>query len=172
MGDDADLDFDSFYASSSRRLLGQVYVMTGDMGAAEDAIAEAYARAWQRWDSVQRYGSPEAWVRTVAMRVAVSSWRKARNRLLAHRRDQYTDPLAMSPEPDRVMLVKALQKIPAKQRQAIVLHFLADLPVREVATEMRTSEGTVKSWLSRGRAALKTELGASASPMHRGRGEY
>lgn len=170
--DHADLDFDSFYASSSRRLLGQVYVMTGDMGAAEDAIAEAYARAWQRWDAVQRYGSPEAWVRTVAMRVAVSSWRKARNRLLAHRRDQALDPMAGSPEPDRVMLVRALQKIPAKQRQALVLHFIADLPVREVAAEMNAAEGTVKSWLSRGRAALKTELGASASSMHRGRGEY
>ena len=172
MEGDVELDFDSFYADSSRRLLGQVYVMTGDLGAAEDAIAEAYARAWQRWPSVQRYSSPEAWVRTVAMRVAVSSWRKARNRLLAHRRDHSPDPLAMSPEPDRVMLVKALQQIPAKQRQALVLHFIADLPVREVAAEMNAGEGTVKSWLSRGRAALKNELGASASSIYGGRGEF
>jgi RNA polymerase sigma-70 factor, ECF subfamily len=172
MDSHADLDFDAFYAGSSRRLLGQVYVMTGDLSAAEDAISEAYARAWQRWPTVQKYGSPEAWVRTVAMRVAVSSWRKARNRLLAHRRDQYVDPLGPAPEPDRVMLVKALQRIPAKQRQALVLHFIADLSVREVSVEMKASEGTVKSWLSRGRTALKTELGESASSMYRGRGEY
>ncbi|GAB6900372.1 SigE family RNA polymerase sigma factor [Kineosporia succinea] len=170
--DDKGLDFDDFYAAGSRRLLSQVYVMTGDLGAAEDAVAEAYARAWQNWGSLQKYGSPEAWVRTVAMRTAVSSWRKARNRLLAHRREQYTDPMAPSPDADRVMLVRALQKVPARQRQALVLHFIADLPVREVAAEMQASEGTVKSWLSRGRAALKTELGESASSMHRGRGEY
>jgi RNA polymerase sigma-70 factor (ECF subfamily) len=163
-------DFDEFYAVTSGRLLGQVYAATGDLAAAEDAIAEAYARAWQRWPSVQRYGSPEAWVRTVALRVAVSSWRKARNRLRAHDRDLATDPPA-APGPDRVMLVQALQRIPAKQRRALVLHFIADLPVAEVAREMRSSEGTVKSWLSRGRAALKAELGESAS-MHGGRGEY
>ncbi len=164
-------DFDEFYAATSRRLLGQVYAVTGDLGAAEDAIAEAYARAWQRWPSVQRYDSPEAWVRTVALRVAVSSWRKARNRLRAHSRDQYADPRAMAPGPERVMLVQALQRIPAKQRRALVLHFIADLPVAEVAREMKSSEGTVKSWLSRGRAALKAELGESAS-IHGGRGEY
>ncbi|GAA3632467.1 SigE family RNA polymerase sigma factor [Kineosporia mesophila] len=166
-----DADFDDFYAGSSRKLLGQVYVMTGDLSAAEDAVAEAYARAWQRWPSLQKYGSPEAWVRTVALRVAVSNWRKARNRLLAHRRDQHSDPLATAPDPARVMLVQALQKVPAKQRQALVLHFIADLPVREVAREMKANESTVKSWLSRGRAALKNELGESASSAYGGRSE-
>lgn len=153
------VDFDEFYAATSRRVLGQLYAMTGDMAAAEDAVAEAYTKAWQRWAQISRHDSPEAWVRTVASRTAISSWRKTRNRLLAHRRTApgAADPTAMAP--DHVALVAALRKLPDKQRMAVVLHYIVDVPVAQIAREMGAAEGTVKSWLSRGRAALGAELG-------------
>ena len=78
--------FDEFYAATAPRVVAQVYAMIGDLGEAEDAVAEAYARAWQRWLRVGQYTNPTSWVRTVAYRVAVSSWRRARNRLVAHER--------------------------------------------------------------------------------------
>jgi RNA polymerase sigma-70 factor (ECF subfamily) len=146
-------DFDSFYAGTSRRVLGHVYAMTGNRAEAEDATAEAYLRAWDRWDTVSRCDSPEAWVRRVAFRVAVSSWRKAVNRLRAHERD-VGDLETAGQNPDAVALVHALRQIPADQRRAIVLHHLVGLTVQEIAYEVGSPEGTVKARLARGRRAL------------------
>lgn len=151
-------DFDAFYRASSRRVLGHVYLSTGDLAASEDAVAEAFARAWQRWSSVSRADSPEAWVRTVATRVAISSWRRLRNRLVAHQRATAVDDLVPDLGPDHVALVTALRKLPPTHRQAVVLHHLADLSVADIAESMDVAPGTVKSWLSRGRTALRAEL--------------
>lgn len=149
--------FEAFYRSSSRRVLGHVYLSTGDLAASEDAVAEAFARAWQRWPAVSRADSPEAWVRTVAHRVAISQWRKLRNRLVAQRRAQQDDPLP-GLGPDHVALVAALRELPARQRQAVVLHHLADRSVADVADELDVAVGTVKAWLSRGRTAMREHL--------------
>jgi RNA polymerase sigma-70 factor (sigma-E family) len=153
---DAD-EFDAFYAGSSRRVLGQMYAMTGSRAEAEDAVAEAYARAWQRWATVRDCDSPEAWVRRVASRIAVSSWRKTVNRIRAHHRDtleQETEGLS----PDHVALVHALKQIPADQRRVIVLHHLVGLSVAEIAAEVGAPSGTVKARLARGRRAMADYL--------------
>ena len=146
-------EFDNFYAGSSRRVLGQVYVMVGNHAEAEDAVAEAYLRAWDRWGEVRDCESPEAWVRRVAYRIAVSAWRKATNRLRAHHREANDDHVDAISE-DHVALVKALRQISANQRRAIVLHHLVGLSVVEIAAEVGTSANTVKTWLARGRRAL------------------
>ena len=62
------------------------------------------------------------------------------------------------PGPDRVALVRALRRLPERQRQALVLHHMAGLTVAEIAADAGVAEGTVKSWLSRGRQALAAEL--------------
>ena len=66
----ADDGFASFYASSYRRLLGQLFAMTGDLAEAENVLQEAYARAFVRWSRVGAYDLPEAWVRRVAINLA------------------------------------------------------------------------------------------------------
>ena len=150
-------EFDAFYAASSRRVLGQLYAMTGDRAEAEDAVAEAYLRAWDRWEMVRDCASPEAWVRQVAYRAALSSWRKAVNRIRAHRRDAvaaYVD----DPGPDHVALVRALGRISAEQRHVIVLHHLVGLSVDEIVAEVGAPAGTVKARLARGRRALAIHL--------------
>ncbi|XVU22965.1 SigE family RNA polymerase sigma factor [Actinoplanes sp. CA-054009] len=151
-------DFEEFYAASSSRVLGHLFLMTGNRAEAEDAVAEAYARAWQRWPAVSRADSPEAWVRTVAARIAISGWRKAANRLRAHRReagDQVLDGLSA----DHVALMQALRALSPVQRRDIVLHHLAGLSVAEIAQETGTPAGTVKARLARGRKALASLLG-------------
>jgi RNA polymerase sigma-70 factor, ECF subfamily len=155
-------DFDAFYLGSRTRLVHQLYAMTGDLGAAQDAAQEAYARAWQRWGKLQSYDDPEAWVRTVAWRLVVSRWRKTRNALAAHVRHGAD---ASSPEPstDTVLLVTALRKLPESQRRAIVLHHLCDLSVEDVARETGAPIGTVKARLSRGRTALGALLGETTT---------
>jgi DNA-directed RNA polymerase specialized sigma24 family protein len=68
--------FDDFYAGSVGRVISQLYAMTGDRTEAEDIVQEAFTRAWERWDKIARYADAEGWVRTVAWRISVSSWRK------------------------------------------------------------------------------------------------
>jgi RNA polymerase sigma-70 factor (ECF subfamily) len=145
--------FDAFYTGTNRRVLHQMYAMTGNLADAQELVQEAYARAWQRWSTVSTYDDPEAWVRTVAWRLAASRWRKAKNGVAAMLRH---GPPEHAPEPsiDNVALVAALKKIPEAQRRAIVLHHLSGLSVAEVAHETGSPEGTVKARLARGRAAL------------------
>ena len=153
--------FDAFYAGTSRRVLHQVYAMTGNLADAQELVQEAYARAWQRWGTVSDYDNPEAWVRTVAWRLAASRWRKAKNGVAAMLRH---GPAPHTPEPslDNVALVAALKQIPEAQRRAIVLHHLGGLSVAEVALETGVPEGTVKARLSRGRSALAALLADSS----------
>jgi RNA polymerase sigma-70 factor, ECF subfamily len=148
-----ELGFDEFYAASFRRMVGQVYAMTGSLAESEDAVQEAYARAWQRWNKVREYNSPEAWIRTVAYRITISAGRKARNRLIAHHRND-TEHEVPGLNPDHLVLMSALRQIPDEQRRAIVLHYLVGLSVEEICDETSTPSGTVKSRLARGRKAL------------------
>src|SRR5215469_14656844 len=149
--------FDAFYAASFRRVTGQLYLMTGSQTEADDSVQEAYARAWQRWGRVSGYDDPEAWVRTVAYRISVDSWRRNLRRRVAHRR---YGPAGSQPDvgPDRVAITEALRRIPAAQRQAIVLYHLAGLSVEQVAREVGVPAGTVKARLARGRQALAALL--------------
>jgi RNA polymerase sigma-70 factor (ECF subfamily) len=145
--------FDAFYNGSARRLIGQLHAMTGSRAEAEDCVQEAYARAWQRWDKVSGYADPEAWVRTVAYRVSISTWRKAASMRVAHRKHGApSDDRGLNP--DYVAIVTALRQVSTGQRQAIVLHHLVGLSVDEIAQETGAASGTVKARLSRGRHAL------------------
>lgn len=150
------IDFAGFYTATATRVVGYLYVVLGSVAEAEDAAQEAYTRAWLRWNKVRGYEDPEAWVRTVGFRVAMSSWRKTRNRLSAHRTSGADASGAHVPEmsPDRLVVVEALRRIPAEQRRALVLFHLLGLTIAEIAEEIGAPVGTVKARLSRGRKAL------------------
>ena len=155
---DADT-FDAFYAGSFGRVVGQVYAMCGDLAEAQDCTQEAFARAWDRRRVLEQAQAPEAWVRTVAWRLAVSRWRRAR--LALRSPDRARGPRLTTPEPDvaHTALVAALRQISPDQRRAIVLHYLCDRSVAEIAAETGAPAGTVKARLSRGRTALAVLLG-------------
>jgi RNA polymerase sigma-70 factor (ECF subfamily) len=150
-------EYDAFYAATGPRLVGQLYAMTGDLTEAQDVVQEAFVRAWERRRELTMVGSPEAWVRTVAWRLAVSRWRRARRSLVAWR-DHPGPMTAPAPSADHLAVVEALRRIPEAQRVAVVLHHLCDLSVEQVAHEMGTPVGTVKARLSRGRAAMLPHL--------------
>lgn len=148
--------FDELYAAHFRALTVQLYAYFGDRQEAQDVVQEAFCRALARWPKLSRYDDPVAWVRRVAWNLATSRWRRARTalRVLRRQRVEHTD----GPDPDRVALVAALATLPPAQRRAVVLHYLADLPVAEIADREGVATGTVKSWLHRARAALAAEL--------------
>ncbi|RKN46487.1 SigE family RNA polymerase sigma factor [Micromonospora endolithica] len=154
---DDDDGFGEFYRTSRHRTVTVLYALGGDLAEAQDAAQEAYARAWQRWSKVGAYDDPEAWVRTVGHRLLINRWRKVRNGIAAYRRHGPA-PNAGPPSENTVALVAALRQLPAEQRQAIVLHHLADLSVTEIAAQTGTPTGTVKARLARGRRTLATLL--------------
>ncbi|MEH1167246.1 SigE family RNA polymerase sigma factor [Micromonospora sp. CPCC 205539] len=152
----AELVFDDFYHAHFRGLVVQLTAYTGDRGQAQDLVQEAFCRAYARWDRLAKYEDPLAWVRKVAWNLGHNRWRRLRTAqawLLRQRETHVAEP-----SPDRVALDAALAKLPPKQRRAVVLHYLADLTIAEIAAEEGVAEGTVKSWLHRGRAALATQL--------------
>lgn len=142
------------FEASYRRLVGQLYAVCGDLAEAEDVVAEAFARAVQHQRTFVRLDNPEAWLRTVAVNVSRTRFRKGLRRVPLER-DEIRHPAF---DEDRLALVAALRRLPSAQREAIALHYLADLPLHEVAEATGTTLGTVKSRLSRGRAALAVLL--------------
>ncbi|MEU5562350.1 SigE family RNA polymerase sigma factor [Micromonospora musae] len=152
--------FDEFYRGSRQRLLGFVYVLTGNLAEAQDAVQEAYIRAWQRWSTVSGYDDPEAWTRVVASRIAVSRWRSLRSRARAYLRHGAVETTP-GPGTETVDVVAALRRLPEEQRTAIALYYLLGMPVAEVARETDAPVGTVKARLSRGRIALAGLLAVS-----------
>jgi RNA polymerase sigma-70 factor (ECF subfamily) len=154
-------NFTDLYTSSYSRLVGQLTVVTADREAAEDAVQEAFSRLWKRWDSVGGYDRPEAWVRRVAINIAISRWRRIRRLRPLGETDR---PGREDDAVTRQDMQSALRSLPVTQRHALLLHHVVGLPVAEVAREMGAPEGTVKSWLSRGRDALQRALGAEEAP--------
>jgi RNA polymerase sigma-70 factor, ECF subfamily len=149
--------FDACYAANYDRLTAQLYAYIGDLTEAQDVVQEAFTRAWPRWDTIEQYDDPVAWVRRVAWNLARSRWRRVATAVAFARRQrpEYT----AGPTPDRVALVAALATLPVVQRRAMILHYLGGRTVSEIAEDCDTSEGTVKSWLHRGRGALATYFG-------------
>jgi RNA polymerase sigma-70 factor (ECF subfamily) len=162
-------EFTAFYAASFGRLVGQLYAMTGDQAEAQDAVQEAFVRAWAHRRRLDADGSPEAWVRATAWRVAVSRWHRARvgRLLMGSQPPQAVD----GPGPDRIALIDALRRLPAEQRRAVVLYHLCDRSVAEIAAETGTPIGTVKARLARGRAALAAYLRETATSLGSHHGE-
>ena len=161
-------DFASFHASVFARLVGQVSLVTGDRHEAEDVVQEALARASVRWSRLRRYDVPEAWVRRVALNLAANNARQRRRRLAALLRLGPPAPVPAADVTD-VALAQALRTQPMAQRQALVLHYLVGMPVKEVAATLRVPAGTVKARLHRGRRALAAQLDdEEVRPRHAG----
>lgn len=150
-------EFDAFYSGSVRRLTGQLYAVTGDLGDAQDLVHEAFARAWDQRRRFADVTNHEAWVFTVAHRLATSHWRRSQ---VARRALRRLGPPPNTPPPNEsvMALTSAMRRLSTEQREAIALHHLLDLPVAQVAQIVGAPVGTVKARLARGRATLATLL--------------
>lgn len=151
-------DVRELYAASYARLVGVLTLASGDRAEAEEVVQDAFVRLLPRWSTVRRYDDPEAWVRKVAFRLLANRQRRSRvaRRLLPRLARTTTQPAASA---DRVDVLRALAMLPLAQREVVVLHHLVDLSVELVAAELGIPVGTVKSRLTRARAALTPLLG-------------
>ena len=147
-------NFDAEFEHLWSRAYGVAYVVLGDRGESEDIAQETLARALVRWRKVSAYAEP--WVVRVAGNLAIDRVRK--------RQRTRAVPGGHVPGVDaqRVDLQRALIALSPKQREVVILRYLVDLPEAEVAETLGCSVGTVKTHASRGLAALRKSLEATA----------
>jgi RNA polymerase sigma-70 factor, ECF subfamily len=146
-----------FLHTSYPRLVAAVGLVCGSRPTAEDAVQEALLRAWERSEKGEEIESLNAWVTTVALNLARSGLRRLRSERRARAKmhgSGITEPLSS----DRIDVERALSSLPRRQREAVVLRYYLQLDTREVGQALGINEGTVKSTLSRARAALAGRL--------------
>jgi RNA polymerase sigma-70 factor, ECF subfamily len=145
------------YDGCYTRLVAVATAISGSRHDAEEAVQEAFVRLIGKWSTVGAYDDPEAWVRRVALGVLANRRRKVRNGLRALWR-YGPPPDDEGPSGDAVDVRRALAALTKPQRTVVVLHHYVGLSVEEIARDLNLPAGTVKSRLSRGRAALAPML--------------
>jgi RNA polymerase sigma-70 factor (ECF subfamily) len=147
--------FRRLYAEHFGRVGGYALSLVGDPVVATDVAQEAFTRLFARWGRVR---DPRAWVYFVATNLATDHWRRTqRDRALGAALRPLT---AAEDAPHDPWLRDLVDRLPPPLRQAVLLHYYADLPVEEVARLVRRPVGTVKRRLHEARHLL-AESGAS-----------
>lgn len=148
--------FSEVYASHFRTVVRAAFAVCGDREMSEDAAQEAFARAWIRWRRLQGQSWIVGWLAKTAMHIATRDL--ARTRRLGLLRS--VPASIQEPADDQIvaaqLLAEHLMSLPPRQREAVVLHYVTDLPIEEVARNMSCAVGTVKAHLAKARPKLRT----------------
>ena len=148
--------FAEFFEESWEPCLRAVAVSTGDIQLAEEQVAEAFARAWTSWRKVSRHPAPRAWVVRTALNAGASRWRRRGRELpLADHDLQAPDQLGTGLDS---ALLRALRRLPRRQREVIVLRVFLDLDIETTARQLGLAPGTVRAHLARAVAALRNQI--------------
>lgn len=149
-------ELQDLYGSAYPRLVGLLTVATGHREDAEEIAQEAFLRLIPRWDRVGRYDDPEAWLRTVALRVLSNRRRRTRHAL---QQPSYPEPDPGVPDSSTALdVARHVTRLPLGQREVVLLHYVYDLTVVDVARTLGVRVGTVKSRLARARVSLAEAL--------------
>jgi RNA polymerase sigma-70 factor (ECF subfamily) len=152
-------DFEQFYRRTYPGLVAVARAMAGGMNAPDDLVQDAMLRAFVHWPRVRDLEYPAGWCHRVLLNLCAKWYwrRRTEARWLAQQR--WGEPSSPGPTATAVAFCDAARKLPSRPRAAVLLHYLADRPVAEVAAILKVPEGTVRSDLSRARAVLAIELG-------------
>ena len=151
--------FETFYERELRSVIGLAYALTGSRVLAEDLAQDAFVAAHKNWDRVSRYDRPEAWVRRVVANMSVSSFRRKMREAAALARIGRPEPVIQRVPADVDHFWHEVRALPARQAQAVALHYLEDRSVAEIAEILECAENTVKVHLHKGRQRLAVRLG-------------
>jgi RNA polymerase sigma factor (sigma-70 family) len=146
--------FSAFFSAEYPRMVRTVYLVVHDYGHAEEIVQDAFEQLLDHWETVSRYEQPGAWVRRVAIRMAVRAVKRERLRAQLERRSrvgvgEVSELVGTSDE----MLV-AVRALPPNQRVAVVLHYYADRPVAEIADALGCAPATARVHLHKARHRL------------------
>jgi RNA polymerase sigma factor (sigma-70 family) len=152
---DAEADYSWFYRREYPHVVRTVFLILHDRQRAEDVAQDSFVQLYAHWNKVSRYERPEAWVRRVAIRMAIRHMKRERMRAVLERE---TDSPSLPPTID-VDLLRAMRELSSTQQVAVVLFYFEDRPIAEIVHILGTSEGAVKMALSRARHRLAELLG-------------
>jgi len=156
---DAEAEFTVFFRAEFARVVRTVSLVVNDQGRAEEVAQEAFVQLLDHWAKVSRYDQPDAWVRRVAIRLAGRVARRERMRGVLERRFRAPQEVPAPSDPqDDVMA--AVRGLPRNQRIAVVLFYLEDRPVTDVADVLGCTTGTARVHLHKARRRLAAVLGA------------
>ncbi|MDQ1708673.1 MAG: hypothetical protein QOG49_58, partial [Frankiaceae bacterium] len=160
-------EVDAGYSAAFPRLYSRAYSaafrLLGNRAHAQDIAQETMARAYVRWSKIT--GEPAGWCVRVAVNLAMDHLRTAARDRRRHRELTTVGQSATHDAyaAERVDLYVALRALPRRQRQIVALRYIGDLSEQQAADALHLSVGTVKSQSSRGLAALRTQLAATAT---------
>jgi len=157
-----DVAFAHFYRREYRSVYAMCLALAGP-GAADDLAQDAFIRAHRQWERIVAYDVPAAWVRRVAINLATSLARRLAAEARALRRfagrretvGQQRDPEPRDPDDE---LWAEVRRLPARQSSILILHYVEDLSVDQIAELLGLSANTVKVHLHRGRVTLASRL--------------
>jgi RNA polymerase sigma-70 factor (sigma-E family) len=154
------VEFADFYEASWDPCLRAVAASLADPRLAEDLVAEAFAKAWVSWREVRDHPAPRAWVVRTALNTGVSWWRRRRREVtLTGREPGPVQPGSGAPPLGLdASLLGAVRRLPAREREVIVLRIVLDLDTETTAKHLGIATGTVRAHLSRAIAALRQEV--------------
>jgi RNA polymerase sigma-70 factor (ECF subfamily) len=154
--------FEALMRAEYAGVLRLVAFVVGDDATARDVTQEAFTRLYVHWPRVRRGSAPGGWVRVVAAREA---WRVAQRRAREDVGRSVPEPVAAEGAQRDLDLERAVATLPAKQRAAVALHYLADAPVSEVAAVLGCAEATARVHLHRARLRLAELLREEADDV-------
>lgn len=145
------------YRESYPRMLTLAAVTLHDRAAAEDAVQDAYAQLWRRWNTVDQ---PSAWIRKAVVNTCISMFRStkrrgARDRTIIARRP---DLNLVSEQDSLCEVADLLNVLTERQRIAVALRYLDDLSELDIAEILQCRPGTVKSTLNRALKKLRSAV--------------
>jgi RNA polymerase sigma-70 factor (sigma-E family) len=155
----------ALYSDHAVSLIRLAYLMLGDRPAAEDAVQDAFIGLYRHWDRLDDPGRALGYVRTAVLNGCRSTLRQVQGRRAAgHKLAAAQQPPAASAEAavlsreEREEVMRAVRRLPERQREALVLRFYLDLPEREIARIMGLRPGSVRSATHRALRALGQSL--------------
>lgn len=160
------VSFVDVYDAHYRRLLALAHAATGSWQHAEDLTQETFVRALRHWGKVSHYDDPGAWLRRVLINRVASRWRGLGREQLAFGRwagrtaEESQDSSLSDPA-----FWSAVRRLSPQQRRVVLLHYVDDLDVQQVALILECSAGTVKTHLHRARTQLAVLLAEGGSDV-------
>jgi len=146
--------FKAFYEGTKTPVFRAVLLArSGDRDAAEDAVAEAYERAFLRWDKLAEHPNPTGWVIRTALNYRISAWRRYRHEAVPGRSGVARDPDPLDPS-----LTRLIRELPKGQREVLALRVLLDFSTEQTAEALGLKQGTVKKQLHRALQTLRLHL--------------
>jgi RNA polymerase sigma-70 factor (ECF subfamily) len=160
----AEEEFSAFYLAEFQEVVRASYLIVHDRQRAEEIAQEAFIQLLTHWRKVSEYQQPAAWVRRVAIRMAMRSARRERLRPGLERQTSLP-PVLTAQDVD---LLNAVKRLPPRQRAAVALFYFEDRPLSEVANIMGCSHAAAKVHVFNARRRLADLLGEEALDGSRG----